>query len=86
MKFIILVYTIFLVNPSFSSADWYLLNSGTNKQINSIYFTSSSKGFAAGLEGTCLKTTDGGSTWQQPMHCTKSFSPTKIMAGYVEIK
>jgi len=65
---------IFKLNVSFlllfflssnSVADWPLLNSGTSKQLNSIYFSSSLTGFAVGQDGMFLKTSDGGNSWQQ---------------------
>jgi photosystem II stability/assembly factor-like uncharacterized protein len=42
---------------------WVTQTSGTGKNLKCIYFTDSLKGYAAGISGTILKTTDGGSSW-----------------------
>jgi photosystem II stability/assembly factor-like uncharacterized protein len=35
-----------------------------SESLNDIYFVDKNHGFAAGQDGVCLKTTDGGNTWQ----------------------
>lgn len=45
------------------AADFQSLNSGTTNNLNDVTFTSSLVGYAAGIDGTLIKTTDGGTTW-----------------------
>jgi len=42
---------------------WYPLCSGTNNTLFSVYFPTVTTGYAAGSNGTLLKTTDGGCQW-----------------------
>lgn len=44
-------------------ASWETLNTGTTAILNSTFFTSPNVGYAAGVLGLILKTTDGGNTW-----------------------
>jgi photosystem II stability/assembly factor-like uncharacterized protein len=44
--------------------DWKLVSSNNTNQLNSIYFPSSTLGFACGNLGTILKTTNAGSSFQ----------------------
>jgi photosystem II stability/assembly factor-like uncharacterized protein len=46
-----------------SWADWNEQASGTTQTLNSIYFYNTTTGFAAGANGTAIKTTDGGANW-----------------------
>ena len=43
--------------------DWVLQDSGTTEFLRSTYFVDSFNGWAVGINGTILKTTDGGTTW-----------------------
>jgi len=43
--------------------DWGILDSGLTIQLRSVDFIDTSNGFAVGLDGTIIKTTDGGATW-----------------------
>jgi len=40
--------------------NWYFMNSGTNNGLLSIFFTDVNTGFVTGINGTILKTTNGG--------------------------
>jgi photosystem II stability/assembly factor-like uncharacterized protein len=42
---------------------WFPQTSGTSAHLNSVYFTDANKGYVVGLNGTILKTIDGGTTW-----------------------
>ncbi|MCX6281964.1 MAG: YCF48-related protein [Bacteroidetes bacterium] len=44
-------------------ATWFMQNSGTSWELESVYFTDAYTGYAAGVHGTIIKTTDGGATW-----------------------
>ena len=48
--------------PSFAQ-DWRVQNSGTTNQLKKIYFSDSLHGWAVGVQGTLLRTTDGGTQW-----------------------
>jgi len=58
--FILVVLNFFVVKIN---AQWVAQNSGTSNTLQSVYFLNSELGWAAGDDGTVLKTTDGGSTW-----------------------
>ena len=64
------IFTLFAVGDSgaiLKSSDdgvtWSVLNSGTTKNLNSIFFSSGSDIFVAGDSGTVLRSTDLGTTW-----------------------
>ena len=44
-------------------AQWVEQNSGTSNRLLTVYFLNTEMGWAAGDDGTILKTTDGGLTW-----------------------
>jgi len=48
-----------------ASAQWYLLNSGTSLNLNSVYFLNKDFGWACGDSGIVLSTIDGGDSWSQ---------------------
>ncbi len=43
--------------------DWLLINTGTSRNLNSMYFFNETSGFAAGDNATLLKTVNGGYPW-----------------------
>ena len=45
-------------------SQWIKQNSGTSYQLLSVYFINQTTGFAGGLHGQILKTTDSGVSWQ----------------------
>lgn len=45
------------------SQSWFTIASGTNKNLNTIHFPTSSVGYIGGDDSLLLKTTDGGLTW-----------------------
>jgi len=61
LKYCVIIFiTIF---PSLVHAQWVIKSSGTSNGLKSIYFVNESKGFAVGMFGTVLRTTDGGDSW-----------------------
>ena len=42
---------------------WYPQNSGTNNRLMTCFFLNESTGWAAGYDGTIIKTTNGGINW-----------------------
>lgn len=47
----------------FSQSGWITHSTGENRDLVSVYFTSSSHGFVAGDKGYLASTTDGGKSW-----------------------
>ena len=65
MKYYITISILFIsINFSFSQSGWYQLNSGTQYNLRSIYFTDTLHGCAAGEYGVLITTSDGGISWQ----------------------
>jgi photosystem II stability/assembly factor-like uncharacterized protein len=57
-----LIFAILLFSSS-AYSQWFQQNSGVNYQLNSVYFIDQNTGFAAGFNGSVLKTTNGGTNW-----------------------
>lgn len=49
---------LFFVNGA--TGQWVIQNSGTKKNLNSVFFTDVNTGYAVGDSGIILKTTNGG--------------------------
>ncbi|MCK9617504.1 MAG: YCF48-related protein [Lentimicrobiaceae bacterium] len=47
-----------------AQTEWVSLESGTNKILYAVDFINANNGIAVGEQGTVLKTSDGGTTWQ----------------------
>jgi photosystem II stability/assembly factor-like uncharacterized protein len=62
MRTIKISFLIFIL-PITISAQWIMQNSGTQLNLNSIFFIDSNTGWAVGDEGIILTTTNGGSDW-----------------------
>lgn len=58
--FILLISTRVL-----AQSGWYTQSSGTSQKLNSVYFTDSISAYIVGDNGTILKTTNGGTEWNQ---------------------
>ena len=56
------IISVLILNVSLS-AQWINQASPTNEDLHSVFFVNDSKGWITGLNGTVLKTTDGGTTW-----------------------
>lgn len=66
MKFLYLVLVIFFASASYSPArQWERLDTGTDADLNDIYFVDRTIGWIVGSNGTILFTQDGGETWTQ---------------------
>jgi photosystem II stability/assembly factor-like uncharacterized protein len=60
-KFYFLLITMFAFNVG--NAQWTALSSGTTNNLCSVFFTNANNGYAVGMNGTIVKTIDGGTTW-----------------------
>jgi photosystem II stability/assembly factor-like uncharacterized protein len=60
-QFYILLVALLLATSAL--AQWVQQNSGTTKDLYSVYFTDVNTGYAVGDSGTILKTINGGMTW-----------------------
>jgi photosystem II stability/assembly factor-like uncharacterized protein len=63
IAFLILHYS-FLIFNCFAQPGWEIIPSGTNVELNSIFFYDYEVGFACGNSGTVIKSIDSGKTWQ----------------------
>ena len=59
----ILNYSLLIIN-SFPQTGWQIIPSGTNADLNSVFFFDYEVGFACGDSGTVIKSIDSGKTWQ----------------------
>ena len=59
----IIVVILFLIFPSSVFSQWISLNSGTSQNLNSVFFIDVHTGYAAGVSGTIIKTTNSGLNW-----------------------
>jgi photosystem II stability/assembly factor-like uncharacterized protein len=57
-KFYILLVALFVVNGAL--AQWTVLSSDTIDHLHSVCFTDANTGYAVGVSGTIIKTTNGG--------------------------
>ncbi|MBN2890820.1 MAG: T9SS type A sorting domain-containing protein [Bacteroidales bacterium] len=62
-KIILFVFVLFIT--TLTNAQWSVQNSGTTNHLADIYFTNTTTGFAVGVNGTILRTTDAGQNWTQ---------------------
>jgi photosystem II stability/assembly factor-like uncharacterized protein len=63
-------------------AQWVPQNSGTTKNLNSVYFTDDNIGYAVGDSGTILKTINGGNNWiSQNSGTTKNLYSVFFVSG-----
>ncbi len=83
-KIYIFLASLLVVNVTFSQ--WVQQNSGTTKNLNSVYFTDLNIGYVVGDSGIILKTSDGGNQWATiPSGTTndlKSISFPSTTTGY----
>jgi photosystem II stability/assembly factor-like uncharacterized protein len=82
--FYFFLLTLFSVNGAI--AQWVQQNSGTTRNLNSVYFTDSNTGYIVGDHGIILKTTDGGTNWMAQssgtIHDLRSVYFTDAGTGY----
>ncbi|BDQ03133.1 YCF48-related protein [Ignavibacterium sp.] len=67
MKTLYILTILILFIPSVILSQWSQQNSGTTKRLLSCFFISENVGWAAGDQGTILKTTNGGAEWVPQM-------------------
>jgi photosystem II stability/assembly factor-like uncharacterized protein len=53
-----------IMKTSTSGNSWTLINSGTTKGLQSVFFTDDNTGYVVGDSAKIFKTSDGGTTWQ----------------------
>ena len=64
-------FIIFAILSTITTAQWYLQNSlPTEISFYGVKFISAKVGWAVGVPGTIMKTTDGGTTWDVQLHNT----------------
>jgi photosystem II stability/assembly factor-like uncharacterized protein len=61
-KLYIVLVALFALN--IANAQWLTQSSGTNNNLNSVYFTDANTGYTVGDSGTILKTSNGGAYWE----------------------
>src|SRR5690349_18443148 len=89
MKKLIFFFIFFLICVhTYSQSGWYAENSGTSNTLYSAYFIDGLTGWAAGANGTIIKTINGGNSYSaqnyQNTHyyCSHFFSSnTGIIGG-----
>ena len=62
-KIILAGIALFMIAAHSSAQQWFQVNSGTTKKLNTIDFPSSNVGYIGGNDSLLLKTTDGGLNW-----------------------
>ena len=63
MRKLTLLISGLLIGGIINAQNWELINSNTNKNLNSVHFPTASIGYIAGNYETILKTTEGGNNW-----------------------
>lgn len=62
-------------NTTNPDAKWELISSGVTDDLNRVFFIDNNSGWAVGVNGVIIHTTDGGTTWvQQTSNVTKSLN------------
>lgn len=64
-----------LTSSKVFSQDWFQIETGTDKKLNTIEFASASVGYIGGNDSLLLKTTDFGETWNPVNYSGVSFLP-----------
>ena len=72
---IILAGFFVLVGSACQAQNWFQVNSGTTKKLNSIDFPSASIGYIGGNDSILLKTVDGGQNWSELNYSGVTFYP-----------
>lgn len=70
---------LFMTAPA-ASAQWVMQPTGVNSNFFGVCFTSPSKGWVVGMNGTFMQTADGGKTWVQGQGLPQQFpySPSNL--------
>jgi len=84
----ITIYLLALFSfPILAQSNWFIQNSGVNRELTGVSFIDENTGWISGWTGTILKTTDGGQTWDKlqnvpPNNAYYSVSFTDAMNGW----
>lgn len=62
MKNLYLSFCLMFIS-TLTFSQWTVMNSGVTKHLTSVFFTDSITGYSVGLEGTIIKTINGGKNW-----------------------
>lgn len=62
-RFLILITFLFCSSTLFSQGIWEKINSPTSNFLRKLHFSDNLNGWACGLNGTIIKTSDGGNNW-----------------------
>jgi|GEM_PF-347212 len=63
------------LNPAYSiNSGWKIINTPSHEQLNAVSFADNMTGYAAGLNGTLLKTTDAGQSWNSILDSSSIYS------------
>lgn len=63
IKLFIASMLLLMASTAGKSQNWVTLNTGTTEDLKALQFLDANTGFAAGSNGTLIKTSDGGSNW-----------------------
>jgi len=74
-KIILAGIALFLITASSQAQQWFQVNSGTTKKLNTIDFPSATVGYIGGNDSLLLKTTDGGLNWSQVNYSGITYYP-----------
>lgn len=77
MKYLFFIFFLPIATASF--AQIHLVNSGTDKRIDDMYFKDEAHGYAIADKGTILKTEDGGENWIVIHQDTTLYMQTSIL-------
>lgn len=61
--FILYIYSTFTVTNVNAQSGWFEQTSGTSQRLYAVQFVNENTGYAVGMSGIVIKTTDGGSNW-----------------------
>jgi photosystem II stability/assembly factor-like uncharacterized protein len=60
--FILFIYSAFTLEVN-AQTGWYEQTSGTSQRLYAVHFVNENTGYAVGMSGVVIKTTDGGNNW-----------------------
>jgi photosystem II stability/assembly factor-like uncharacterized protein len=63
LQILVLFYSLFITNYSFSQSGWFLQNGITSNTLTGVYLINQTTGYLTGFNGTILKTTNFGNNW-----------------------
>ncbi len=75
MKKLVLAFFVLQIGVGFAQTNWYEINTGTTKKLNTINFPTSLVGYIGGNDSLLLKSTDGGETWNELAYSGVTYYP-----------